>query len=133
MNLLITYDELSLLIEKRFKVRPQLNIVDDKTLAVSYKPKRFIPTMNITIRIEGITNDVINLSYDCSGPMSLLIAGAVGFIQESMASLIRVDTNAKRFSIYPKSIEKLKGLLEQMNLIDVSLAPNSADIKLELK
>lgn len=65
MNAVITYNEISDFIQKKFKIRPKFSAIDEQTLAVSYKPSVFMPEICVKIHIEAIRADVLCMSYEC--------------------------------------------------------------------
>lgn len=77
MNATVSYTEISDWTGKRFHITPVLKRVDEKSLEVSFKPGRFIPTVKVTFKVEAMRKDVVCLSYDCSTAVSLLIRGAL--------------------------------------------------------
>ncbi len=101
MNLTITYNELSDLINDMTGIRTRFTTVDDKTFEVSYKPSVFMPKISVKFHIEAMRKDIVCLSYKCGTPASLMIAGVVDYLEEKIPSGIEVNTTDKRVNIYP--------------------------------
>ena len=116
MNAVITYKEISNLIEKEFKIRPKFTTVDDKTFEVSYKPGVFMPT----------------ISVKCGTPASLMIAGVVAYLEEKIPNGIEVNTTDKRVNIYPQRFKQIEKVLEYMALSNITFEENSANVALTM-
>lgn len=122
MKASVSYTEISNWVSKRFRVAPTFRRVDEKTVEVSYKPGSFIPTIRMTFKIEAMRKDVICMSYNCSLPVSLLIAGAAGHLASKIPNGIEVKTDEKRINIYPQRIDKLQKVLEHVAPTDISFS-----------
>ena len=132
MNAVITYKEISDLIEKEYKIRPKFTTVDEKTLEVSYKPSVFMPAIAVKFHIEAMRKDVVCISYDCGTAASLMIAGAVAYLEEKIPSGIEVNTTDKRVNIYPQSVKQLEKALEYLALSNIVFEENSVNVALSL-
>lgn len=62
MNAVITYNEISDLIEKEFKVSLILNTIDTMTVEVCYKPGTFMPAIGVKLMIDDVVDDILYLS-----------------------------------------------------------------------
>ena len=132
MNAEITYKEISDFIEKEFKIRPKFTTVNEKTLDVSYKPGEFMPTISVKFQIETMCNDIVCLSYKCSAPASLMIAGEVAYLQEKIPNGIEVNTTDKRVNIYPQRFKQLEKALKYVALSNITFEENSANVTLTM-
>lgn len=132
MNVLITYKEISDIIEKEFMIRPRFTSVDDKTIEISYKPRVFIPTISVSLHIESICNDSICLSYNCGAPASLIIVGAVAWFDEKIPNCIEVNTSNKQINIYPQRLKQIEKVLGYVALTSISFEAEVANIELTL-
>ena len=132
MNAVITYKEISDLIEKEYKIRPKFTTVDEKTLEVSYKPGVFMPAIAVKFRIEAMRKDVVCISYDCGTAASLMIAGAVAYLEEKIPSGIEVNTTDKRINVYPLRFKQLEKALEYLALSNIVFEENSVNVALSL-
>ena len=56
MNATVSYTEISDWTGKRFHITPVLKRVDEKSLEVSFKPGRFIPTVKVTFKVEAMSS-----------------------------------------------------------------------------
>lgn len=132
MNLTITYNELSELINNKTGVRPKFTAVDEKTFEVSYKPSVFMPTISVKFHIEAMRKDIICMSYECGIPASLMIAGVVAYLEEKIPSGIEVNTTDKRVNIYPQRFRQIEKALEYVALSNITFEENSANIELTI-
>jgi hypothetical protein len=132
MNAVITYKEISDFIEKEYKIRPKFTTVDEKTLEVSYKPGVFMPAIAVKFHIEAMRKDVVCISYDCGTAASLMIAGAVAYLEEKIPSGIEVNTTDKRINVYPLRFKQLEKALEYLALSNIVFEENSVNVALSL-
>ncbi|MBP3671133.1 MAG: hypothetical protein J6J06_04135 [Bacteroidaceae bacterium] len=132
MNAIISYHEISDLVEREFKIRPNFTTVDKKTIEVSYKPNMFMPAIAVKFHIEAMRRDVICMTYDCSAPTSMMIAGVIAFLEEKIPSGIDVNTTDKRVNIYVQRLNQLEKVLEYVTLSDISFEDNSVNIALSI-
>lgn len=128
----ITYTEISSFIEKECTIRTRFTTVDAKTVEISYKPSVFMSTISVTLHIETISNDLICLSYDCGVPASLIIAGAVAWLEEKIPKGIEVNTSNRHIYIYPQHFEQIEKVLEYVTLTSISFEEEVANIELTL-
>ena len=130
MNLTITYNELSDLINDMTGIRTRFTAVDEKRFEVSYKPGVFMPTISVKFHIEAMRKDIVCLSYECGTPASLMIAGVVAYLEEKIPSGIEVNTTDKRVNIYPQRFKQLEKALEYVALSNITFEENSANVVL---
>ena len=132
MNAVITYKEISDFIEKEYKIRPKFTTVDEKTFEVSYKPGVFMPAIAVKFHIEAMRKDVVCISYDCGTAASLMIAGAVAYLEEKIPSGIEVNTTDKRINVYPLRFKQLEKVLEYLALSNIVFEENSVNVALSM-
>lgn len=132
MKVTVSYTETSSWISKRFRFTPTFKRVDDKTLEVSYKPGNFIPAVSLICKIKALRKDIVCLSYECSMPVSLLIAGTVGHLQRRIPDGIEIIPEDKRINVYIERFDKFKKVLEYVTLSDVTFSDNEFILSLSL-
>ncbi len=132
MNISISYSEILNFVEKKFKVRPLLQKKTASALTISYKPTALLPAMSVDIAVDGIDDDVVMLSYDCSKAISLVVSGVVTYLEEKMPAAVDVDTAARTIKLNLGKIDKLKAVLEYMALTDIAFAENEVVAKIQL-
>ena len=132
MNLTITYNELSNLINDMTGIRTRFTAVDEKRFEVSYKPGVFMLTISVKFHIEAMRKDIVCLSYECGTPASLMITGVVTYLEEKIPSGIKVNTTDKRVNIYPQRFKQIEKALEYMALSNITFEENSANIELTI-
>ena len=132
MNLTITYNELSDLINDMTGIRTRFTAVDEKRFEVSYKPGVFMPTISVKFHIEALRKDIVCLSYECGTPASLMIAGVVAYLEEKIPSGIEVNTTDKHVNICPQRFKQLEKALEYVALSNITFEENSANVALTI-
>lgn len=132
MNISISYSEILNFVEKKFKVRPLLQKKTASALTISYKPTALLPAMSVDIAVDGIDDDVVMLSYDCSKAISLVVSGVVTYLEEKMPAAVDVDTAARTIKLNLGKIDKLKAVLEYMALTDIAFVENEVVAKIQL-
>ncbi len=133
MDITINYNEISDYVERRFFVRPVLKGVDENTIEIEYKPKKLLPKMSIRIRLEGCRQDVISVSYECSMPMAMIIAGTVAHLEEKIPAGIEIKSTEKRINLYVEQIEALQKILAHVSLKAISFMDDHVQLSLSLK
>ncbi len=132
MNAVITYKEISDFIKRKFKIRPEFTAVDGKTFEVSYKPGLFMPELAVKFHIEAMRMDVVCMSYDCGAAASLMIAGAVAYLEEKIPNGLEVNTADKRVNIFPQRFKQLEKVLEYVALSDIAFEENAVNVTLSM-
>ncbi len=132
MNAVFTHKEISDFIEREFKIRPMFSAVDEKTFEVSYKPSVFMPEIAVKFHIEAMRKDVVCMSYDCGTAASLMIAGAVTYLEEKIPDGLEVNTADKRVNIYPQRFKQLEKVLEYVALSDIAFEENAVNVTLSM-
>jgi len=72
------------------------------------------------------------MSYDCGTAASLMIAGAVAYLEGKIPSGIEVNATDKRVNIYPQRFKQLEKALEYVALSDVAFEENAVNITLSM-
>ncbi len=132
MNAIIAYKEILDFIEREFKIRPTFSVVDEKTVEVSYKLSTFLPEIAVKFHVEAMRKDVICMSYDCGTAASLMIAGAVAYLEEKIPNGIEVNTTDKRVNIYPQRFKQLEKVLEYVALSNIAFEENAVNVTLSM-
>ena len=91
-----------------------------------------MPAIAVKFHIEAMRKDVVCISYDCGTAASLMIAGAVAYLEEKIPSGIEVNTTDKRVNIYPQSVKQLEKALEYLALSNIVFEENSVNVALSL-
>ena len=128
MNVVITYSEVSDLLEKRFGIRPEITNIDNKTFELSYKPAAFLPSIGLKFHVETICTDTISLSYDCIKAASLVITGAVAYLKDKIPNGVEIDTAEQVIYIYPKHFSGIEKVLSHIELSDLNFESGFLDI-----
>lgn len=133
MNIAIGYDEILTFIARSFNVKLELAQVDGKTLAVRYKPGRILPALEVGLHVDAVHEEEVELSYNCSVAMGLLIAGGVAYLQERIPSGVDVDTARKYIRVDLGGVEQLKKFVTKMALTDITFEKESVNVELKLR
>lgn len=128
MNAVITFKEVSDFIEKESKIRPRFTTINEKTVEVSYKPGVFMPAISVNVKIEAMRRDIVCISYECGTAASLMIAGIVAYLEETIPSGIEVSTTDKRVNIYPQRFKQAEKVLEYVALSNLTFEVNAINI-----
>ena len=111
MNATVSYTEISDWTGKRFHITPVLKRVDEKSLEVSFKPGRFIPTVKVTFKVEAM---------------------ALEHLQDKMPHGIEVKPDDKRVNVYLDRIDKLKNALDYVAPTDLTFTDEEVCLSLAL-
>ena len=130
MKVGITFTEISNIIEKKLNAHPTFTKLDDKTLEVSCKPKPYVPTISMKLHIEAVQDDTVSLSYDCNTAVSLMISGAVAYLEEKIPHAIEVNTTEKRVNLHPLQMKELEKVVEYVSVSDIEFDDNYMNITL---
>lgn len=133
MNITISYNEITKFVSTKFNVKLEFEQIDEKTLAVLYKPGNFLPTLHVDLHFDAICADSIELSYNCSKATDLLIAGAVLYLQTKIPSGIVVDTSQKRIHVDLNKLGDFEKVLTNIMWAGITLEKESANVALIFK
>ena len=84
-----------------------------------------IPEIIVDVHVEAISKDIINLSYDCSLAVNMLVSGAVKFLESAIPGGIKISTDNNRIDIYPERFEKMAKVYKYMSLSDIAFTDES--------
>lgn len=122
MNITLQVSEIVSLVEKKFKVKPQIETIDNKSIKVSYAPAAFLPAVSLTLRIDALYGNLLKMSYDCNMATAMLISGSISYLEEKLPKGVTVDTDKKQVEIDLTRIEQLGKVLEYVVLDNVYFA-----------
>jgi hypothetical protein len=119
MKAQISYNEISEYIARKFKVRPTLAYIDERTMEVSYRPAVFLPAMEIGIRVEAVRGNIVCLSYQCGAAATLIISGVMAYLEKHIPQGVEINTSNKRINLFLERIPQLAKALEHIELKDL--------------
>lgn len=119
MKAQISYNEISEYIARKFKVRPTLAYIDERTMEVSYRPAVFLPAMEIGIRVEAVRGNIVCLSYQCGAAATLIISGVMAYLEKHIPQGVEINTSNKRINLFLERIPQLAKALEHIELEDL--------------
>lgn len=134
MTASITYSEVQGLISKTFKIRPDMSMINERTICVAYKPGFLIPTVKVDICVEAIQNESILLSYHCQSALALMVKGVISLLREKIpAQMIDIDTDKRSIVVHLNEIEQIRSVLSYMSLENIYIDNCNVYIDLQLK
>lgn len=133
MKVELSYEEIINYVEQNFLIRPQLVYVDERTIDIKYKPKRFLPTMSIRTHVDGCRKDVLCFFYECSVPMSMIVSGAIGHLENKIPKGVEINTADKRIVLYLDRIEVLEKPLSYVEFESISFYDNHVGVSARIK
>lgn len=120
MNASVTYHEAQEFILKQFNIKPELSMVDGRTICVSYDPGLFLPTVKVDIHIEAIQENTIILTYRCIPAVALLVQGAVKLLGDRVpADIMKIDTQTRSVQVLVDRVEQLKEAFKYVKIQDI--------------
>ncbi len=132
MNIVVTYDEFSDYIKKKFNLSINFTFIETKKVAISYNPMVLLPSIELELNIIEVSNDKISISYNCGGATSFVISSAVSFLQNKIPNGIEVDTKTQLVSIRPRHIEQAKDALEYIEMSDIKFEKDLLKVSFSL-
>lgn len=75
----------------------------------------------------------ICLSYDCAMALSLVISGAIKFLEKELPKEVLFDTSKKQVTVFLKKFVELQEVLLYLTLSDISFAEDSMAITVSLR
>ena len=132
MKITIRFEEISNFIEKKLKVKLNFVCIDSTSFEINYKPG-FLPSIGINFKVEDIEDNVLRLSYDCNKAASLVIAGAVAYIENSIPKALEVDTTNKNVVVRLQNFDKLEKVLNVLYLENIYFDSETINVISKLK
>lgn len=132
MKITVRYNEIADFVEKKLKVRLNFVYIDEKSFEINYKPG-FLPSVGVSLRVEDIEDNVLKLSYDCNKAASLIIVGAVAYLEKNIPDAVKVDTSNKSVIVDLQGFEKLEKTLKFLSLEVVYFDLEALNVIAELK
>ena len=133
MKAKVSYEEVTTYVKEHYKVNPELKRIDNKTIEAAYKPAKFLPAINIQIKVEDVKDDVLCIAYESSTAASLIIEKAIEKVGDRIPRGIEVSAKDKRITLYLSQIEKTKKIMEHIRFENVYVNEDSLEIVIGLK
>ena len=117
MNVQLTYNEILRYVKSKFHVALTVEVVDNKTLHITYKMNVFVPAINVDLLVDSVSKETLALSYDCSSIVNGLLKGVVGFIEQKIPKRqVEILSDEKRVLIHLDAFEELTKVLRPHKL-----------------
>ncbi|MDE6144633.1 MAG: hypothetical protein K2F94_11265 [Muribaculaceae bacterium] len=137
MRITLPYQQLNEYIVAKTKQQITLSFVNDKEIKITYAKKILIKEINIglNIKIESVTPSEIVLLYQAPAGLDVMITGAITFLSTKLPELISGIHMADGHRIYVNldKIKKLKSVVQNISLQDITFNDTNATIEFSLK
>ncbi len=140
MEILITFPEIQELIKKKTDKDIILNMVDNKTIKITYSFSVKIPLLgkvkkdiSLNVSIEDINGTNVCLAYDYSLSIDMMISGAQRFIQEDSRLNFVEFRDTKQILLKLGKIEQLKTVFDKVDIQSVSVMETGFRMACKLK
>lgn len=121
MNVQLTYNEILGYVEEKFHVRPTVEVLDTKTIRISYKMGLFVPAINVDLHVDSVSNEIVVLSYKCSDIVNGLLKGVIGFMEQKIPKhKVEILTDTRRIKIHLDAFEELDKVLAVVEPTDIT-------------
>ena len=143
MKTTINYQEISSFALDKWNKDITISKVAEKTIKISYNPGVIAPNIIVNVSITNISNDIIDLKYECCAECSVLgsvrLSGMLDFVNKKILSLqkiipkgFEVNTDERTVKVYLSKLEEFKKALEFVTLSNISFLEDSVSISLKL-
>lgn len=137
MRITLPYQQLNEYIVAKTKQQITLSFVNDKEIKITYAKKLLIKEVNVSlnIKIESVTPSGIVLLYQAPAGLDVMITGAITFLSTKLPELISGIHMADGHRIYVnlEKIKKLKSVVQNISLQDITFNDSAAAIEFSLK
>ena len=132
MNLEVYYSEITEFIERKYNKKIVITRSAEGGIKLETKLLEFLPSLSLVINVVDIKKDCIQLSYDGSIGVPLVINGVVKIFKDVIPAGFDVDTDHRTIKLYPLQIKQLQKALEYVSLSDVVFADDAIEVILSL-
>ena len=135
MKTSITYHEAQEFILKQFNLKPNLSMVDDRTMRVLYDPGFLLPNVSVDVHIEAIQGNMVLLTYKCDRrSVELIVEGAVALLGERISpKFMKIDTATRSVQVFVDEIDQMKELLKYVIVQDAYFESDWINVNLLMK
>ena len=132
MNLEVYYSEITEFVERKYNKKIVITKAEEGGVKIETKLLEFLPSLSLIINIVDIKKDCIQLSYDGSIGVPLVINRVVKIFNEIIPAGVEVDTENRMIKLYPQQVAQLQKVLEYVSLSDVVFADDGMEVILSL-
>ena len=132
MNLEVYYSEITEFVERKYNKKIVITKAEEGGVKIETKLLEFLPSLSLIINVVDIKKDCIQLSYDGSIGVPLVINRVVKIFNEIIPAGVDVDTDNRTIMLYPYQIQQLQKALEYLSLSDVVFADDAIEVILSL-
>lgn len=132
MNYEVYYSEITEFVERKYNKKIVITKAEEGGIKLETKLLEFLPSLSLVINVVDIKKDCIQLSYDGSIGVPLVINGVVKIFKEIIPAGVEVDTDNRTIMLYPYQIQQLQKALEYVSLSDVVFADDAMEVILSL-
>lgn len=72
--------------------------------------------------------DVVCMSYECGAGVAMLIAGAVGHLDNKLPHGIEIKTKDKRINLFPDHVKEVRQIMEYVQLDGIQIHEDGLEL-----
>ncbi len=137
MKISVTYREIENYIAGKTGRRVGLSKVSDKEVCVSVSQHVIFKTIQIgiNVRVDSISNDELNLTYDGGFGLDLIISGLMSLVKNKLPEASRYfeASDGHHVKIMLSKIDKLKSVLDKVSLASLNFTDDAVVLEARLK
>ena len=134
MQITISYPEIERFIQTHYQRMMKIQFVDSQTFAVSYSPYRFMPSVQVHVRIQNLSEETVVLVYNGRRGVNLIIRGLLSFMKEKInTDFLSVDSKRQIIWINLNSINGIDKAYQYITPSDIYFDQERIHLTLEIR
>lgn len=134
MQITISYPEIERFIQTHYQRMMKIQFVDSQTFAVSYSPYRFMPSVQVHVRIQNLSEETVVLVYNGRRGVNLIIRGLLSFMKEKInTDFLSVDSKRQIIWINLNSIKGIDKAYQYITPSDIYFDQERIHLTLEIR
>lgn len=115
------------------------SMVPLQNLGIEYNSTKSVliqaPLAKIDVTVERIDKNNLYLTYDAGFVKNMLLTAAIAAKRDAIAEYdwLEVDTRLRKVIVHLDMIEKMQGILNKVDIKDISFAPENLAVNFTLK
>lgn len=127
MNIQLSFNEILDYVKQAYNVEPTITTIDNRTIRVTYK----MNLISLDLHIDGISRDLVNISYSCSNAISYILNGFILLMGKKIPQdVVEILTDDKKIRIHLDAIKQLEKVLEFVVPTNIFFAEDSLNVRL---
>lgn len=137
MTINISFAEIGKFVAEHYGASVELSLAGEGELRIAYVQRALLGSIRVpvTLRMDGVREDAVGVTY--SGPLGLdkLVAGALAFLKFKNPELKEalVNDGNNHITVELSRLSRMRGVLEKLILRDITVAADSLRIEVDLK